>query len=154
MNILRFKLYQLYSARVLSGMTKEKKDNCILDSVLPLTCTSQLIFWGSTLHQVKKSLELVARALTATALRVSWPSTSMTLSHLQDWGLPCRWRLWERKSYNSLATDDQRYHLASLVMIRSHVHSDSSSVGSANFVSKLRSYWTHPQGTFVFEVAK
>ena len=71
MNILRFKLYQLYSARVLSGMTKEKKDNCILDSVLPLTCTSQLIFWGSTLHQVKKSLELVARALTATALRVS-----------------------------------------------------------------------------------
>lgn len=62
-HIVRFKFYRLYSARVISGITVEKKDNCTLDSILPLTWTSHLIFWGLTPHQVK-SLELVTRALT------------------------------------------------------------------------------------------
>lgn len=60
---VRFKFCRLYSARVISGITMQKKDNCILDSVLPLTWTSHLIFWGLTPHQ-GKSLELVTRALT------------------------------------------------------------------------------------------
>lgn len=103
---VRFKFYRLYSARVISGITMQKKDNCILDSILPLTWTNHLIFWGLTPHQVK-SLELVTRALTM--LR---PSISMTPSHSEGLGLPCRWRLceWVRLAHSSLiplATDDR-----------------------------------------------